>query len=255
MRPRVASDARHGTPIGGTFRNALTLWRLVCTVHSDAEVLARCPLLAGLPDADILAVAAVAQRRTVAAGEHVFMAGDVSRGLLVSASGRVKIYVLSPATGREVILTVDDQYGAVAELVALEGSTYPANGQAIDDVDLVIVDQAAFEQVLQRRPAIALHLMRSLGRRLRRLVGLIEQISFKEVVHRLAGYLLDESRGGLPLELDSNAAIAARLGTVPELVSRNLSRLHAGGALTMAGRTVTAVDEAQLREMAAAAGR
>lgn len=222
---------------------------------SDAEVLARCPLLAGLPDADIVALASAAQRRTIEAGAHVFMAGDPSRGLLVSAVGRVKIYVLSPATGREVVLTVEDQYGAVAELVALEGSNYPANGQAIDDVDLVIVDQAAFELVLQQRPIIALHLIRALGRRLRRLVGLIEQISFKEVVHRLAGYLLEETRGGLPLELDSNAAIAARLGTVPELVSRNLSRLHAGGAVSMTGRTVTAVDEEQLREMAATAGR
>jgi len=224
-------------------------------VHTDAEVLARCPLLAGLPDGDILALAAAAQRRPFAPGEHVFLAGDEPRGLLVSAAGRVKIYVLSPATGREVVLTVDDQFGAVAELVALEGATYPANGQAIDEVELVIVNQAAFENVLQQRPAIALHLMRSLGRRLRRLVGLIEQISFKEVVHRLAGYLLTEAQNGLPFVLDSNADIGARLGTVPELVSRNLSRLHAGGAVVMNGRTVTAVDTKQLREMAEAAGR
>lgn len=224
-------------------------------MYTDAEVLARCPLLAALPDNDILALAAVAQRRMFEAGEHVFLAGDESRGLLVSAAGRVKIYVLSPATGREVVLTVDDQFGSVAELVALEGGTYPANGQAIDALDVVIVDQAAFEDVLQQRPVIALHLMRSLGRRLRRLVGLIEQISFKEVVHRLAGYLLQEAEHGLPFVLDSNAAIAARLGTVPELVSRNLSRLHAGGGVIMTGRTVTGLDVEQLREMAEAAGR
>lgn len=222
---------------------------------SDAEVLARCPLLAGLPDSDIVALAAGAQRRSVAAGEHLFLAGDPSRGLLVSAAGRVKIYVLSPATGREVILTVDGQYSAIAELVALEGSTYPASGQALDDVELVIVDQAAFEAALTQHPAIALHLMRSVGRRLRRLVGLIEQISFKEVVHRLAGHLLAESRQGLPFHLGSNADIAAQLGTVPELVSRNLSRLHAAGAITMSGRTVTNVDGGQLQELAAAAGR
>jgi len=224
-------------------------------VLSDAEILARCPLLAGLPDDDLVAMATSAQRRRFAAGEHLFLAGDPSRGLLVSAAGRVKIYVLSPATGREVVLTVDDQYGAIAELVALEGSTYPANGQAIDDVDLVIIDQDAFEATLRQRPAIALHLMRSLGRRLRRLVGLIEQISFKEVVHRLAGHLLGEARGGVPFHLESNAEIAARLGTVPELVSRNLSRLHASGAIEMSGRTVTQVDVEQLQQLASAAGR
>lgn len=249
------ANVGHGTPIGLPFRNTSARWQVVCGVHTDAEVLARCPLLAGLPDADILALAAASQRRTFAAGEHVFLAGDESRGLMVSAAGRVRIYVLSPATGREVVLTVDDQFGAVAELVALEGSTYPANGQAIDAVDLVIVDQTAFETVLKQRPAIALHLMRSLGRRLRRLVGLIEQISFKEVVHRLAGYLLEEAGRGLPFVLASNADIAARLGTVPELVSRNLSRLHAGDAVVMSGRTVTSIDAEQLSGMAGSAGR
>src|SRR5690606_25535823 len=121
---RSANDG-HGTPIGIPFLDPAARSRLVCSVLSDAEVLARCPLLAGLPDDDILALAAAAQRRAFAAGEHVFLAGDASRGLLVSAAGRVRIYVLSPATGREVVLTVDGQFGAVAELVALEGASYP----------------------------------------------------------------------------------------------------------------------------------
>src|SRR5690606_37576910 len=91
--------------------------------HRDTVPRPRSALLAGLPDDDILALAAAAQRRAFAAGEHVFLAGDASRGLLVSAAGRVRIYVLSPATGREVVLTVDGQFGAVAELVALEGAS------------------------------------------------------------------------------------------------------------------------------------
>src|SRR5690606_41991337 len=105
------------------------------------------------------------------------------------------------------------------------------------------------------RPEIALHLMTMLGRRLRRLVALVEQISFQEVIHRLAAYLLSVADAGVPFVLDTNGAIAAQLGTVPELVSRNLSRLHAGGAITMSGRTVTRLDVAQLEEMATSAGR
>src|SRR5690606_19069601 len=63
--------------------------QLACTVLSDAEILARCPLLAGLPDGDLVALADAAQRRRFAAGEHLFLTGDPSRGLMVSAAGRV----------------------------------------------------------------------------------------------------------------------------------------------------------------------
>src|SRR5690606_15637773 len=167
----------------------------------------------------------------------------------------VKIFVLSPATGREMVLTVEREYGAVAELVALDGGEYPASAEAVVDSELVVIDQESFQQVVQERPAIALHLMRTIGRRLRRLVNLIEQISFKEVVHRLADYLLSESERGLPFQLETNAVIATRLGTVPELVSRNLGRIHAGGAVAMQGRTVVDVDVARLRELANSAGR
>ena len=90
---------------------------------------------------------------------------------------------------------------------------------------------------------------------LRRLVNLVEQISFQEVVHRLASYLLQEAELGLPFLLDTNGAIAAQLGTVPELVSRNLSRLHAGGVIILNGRSVTHIDREQLDEMSHSAGR
>ncbi|HRQ10247.1 MAG TPA: Crp/Fnr family transcriptional regulator, partial [Trueperaceae bacterium] len=116
-------------------------------------------------------------------------------------------------------------------------------------------EQSGFQRVLKERPQVALHLMGMLGRRLRRLVALVEQISFQEVIQRLARYLLEVAQSGVPFVLDTNGVIAAQLGTVPELVSRNLSRLHAGGIVELQGRKVTGLDFAQLEEMARSAGR
>jgi len=219
------------------------------------DVLARCPLLAGLPDDDIAALAACATRRRYAAGETLFLEGDPSHGLQVIAEGEVKVFLISPASGRELLLHYERRFGTVAELVALDGGTYPASAEAAEASELLVLEQAAFQRLLRERPGVALHLLRTLGRRLRRLVGLVEAISFQEVVHRLARYLLAAGAAGTPFTLDTNGAIAAQLGTVPELVSRNLSRLHAGGAITMSGRTVTRLDVAQLEEMATSAGR
>ena len=222
---------------------------------SAFDVLARCPLLAGLPDDDIEALAAGASRRSYDAGATLFLEGDASLGLQVIAQGEVKVYLISPASGRELLLHYERQFGTVAELVALDGGPYPASAQAVTDTTLVVVEHDRFVQVLTERPRVALHLMRSLGRNIRRMVALVNQISFQEVQHRLAGYLLRKAAHGLPFDLKTNAEIGARIGTVPELVSRNLSRLHTAGAIDMAGRTVVRIDEAALREMAEAAGR
>lgn len=222
---------------------------------TDAQVLARCPLFAELPDEDLVALAEVGYRRSLDAGEALFFAGEGSQGMHVVVKGTVKVFVVSPGSGREVVLTVEHPFNAVAELVALDGGTYPASAEAAEDSEVLILEQAGFQQVLRERPGVALHLMRMLGRRLRRLVGLVEAISFQEVVHRLASYLLKQARGGVPFTLDTNGAIAAQLGTVPELVSRNLSRLHAGHAISMTGRTVTGLDHEQLEAMAHSVGR
>lgn len=222
---------------------------------SDVQVLARCPLFAELPEADLEALAVVTYRRRLQTGETVFFADEEAQGMHVVVSGRVKIFVVSPASGREVVLSMERPFGTVAELVALDGGTYPASAEAAEPSELLVLDQAGFQRVLHDRPGVALHLMRMLGRRLRRLVGLLEALSFQEVVHRLAAYLLAEAAKGMPFVLATNAEIAAQLGTVPELVSRNLSRLLAGEIISMDGRMVSGIDARQLEEMAQSAGR
>jgi CRP-like cAMP-binding protein len=110
--------------------------------------------------------------------------GNHPEGLHIVVSGRIKIFVLSPESGREVVLTTEHPYSAVAELPSLDGGTYPANAQALEDSRTLFLEQTAFLGVLRERPAISSHLIRTLGQRLRRLVGLVEQLSFQEVVHR-----------------------------------------------------------------------
>lgn len=222
---------------------------------SAAEVLARCPLFAELGRADIEALAAVAYRRVHAAGEELFLVGEKPRSLAVVVTGRVLIYLISPATGREVVLTVEHPHNSIAELVSLDGGTFPANARSVVETELLHLDQEGLERVLVERPRVALHLLRTLGRRLRRLVALVEQISFQEVVARLAADILGEAAAGLPVQLGTNAEIAGRVGTVPELVSRNLARLHMSGAIRLEGRQVLEIDRQQLAEMAGTASR
>ena len=219
------------------------------------DVLARCPLFTELDGQEIAALAAIATRRRYRDGEDVFLAGEASIGLAIVVLGQVAIYVLSPQSGRELVLTVERPYSSVAELAAFDRGPYPANARARGDTELLVLETERLEAVLGQRPRISRHLLHTVGRRLRRLVAVVEQISFQEVVHRLAAHLLERAGGGTTFELGTNADIAAQIGTVPELVSRNLSRLHASGSLVLEGRKVLALDRAALEHLARSASR
>jgi CRP/FNR family transcriptional regulator len=88
--------------------------------------------------------------------------------------------------------------------------------------------------------------LRVVGLRLRRLVGIIEELSFTTVRRRLASYLfrLAQREGaktaeGVEITLPAgNQEVAAQIGTVRELVSRNLSRFQQEGILKVDGRMV-----------------
>jgi CRP/FNR family transcriptional regulator len=212
------------------------------------DVLVRCPPFAALSDDDVRALAAIARWRRYERGATMFLAGDRPEGLHVMAAGSCRIYVLSPRTGREIDLATEQPYRTVAELPSFDGGPYPAHAQALEDTTTLFLEQAAFDRLLLERPSLAVHLLRTMGARLRRLVGLVERLSFQEVVQRLAAYLLERAARGVPFALEANAAIAAEIGTVPELVSRNLARLHQAGAIVLDGRTVARADLVSLRE-------
>jgi CRP-like cAMP-binding protein len=97
---------------------------------------------------------------------------------------------------------------------------------------------------------VALKVLAVVGSRLRRLVAIIEDLSFTTVRQRLISLLLrlaqeggDATKQGVRVELTAtHQDLAAELGTVRELVSRNLSRLQAEGLLEVDGRTIIVRD-------------
>jgi CRP/FNR family transcriptional regulator len=90
----------------------------------------------------------------------------------------------------------------------------------------------------------------TVGARLRRLVGIIEELSFTTIRQRLISALvrLAESEGtkterGIEFQLPaSHQELANQLGTVRELISRNLMRLQAEGLLDVDARQIVVKD-------------
>jgi len=209
-------------------------------------ILKSVPFLDGLSKGEIEALAERAVVRPLATDEILFEQGEPAQGMHVVASGSVKVTKLSES-GREQILTIERSGQSIAEVPLFDGGPYPASAVALEPSEILFVPRAEFLALLRRHPEIAIHLLAYIGRRLRQLVFLVEELSLKEVGQRLALFLLQQaarSEGDQPeLELMmSNQEIAARIGTVRELVSRGLGRLKNTGLIAVEGRVIRILD-------------
>ncbi len=218
-----------------------------------ASLLAKVPIFADLNDKELKFITDRAVSHRFAAAELIFSEGDPCNGLYVVESGRVRIFKTSPS-GREQVLGLEFAGNSVAELPVFDGGKYPASASAIEDSVLLFISRRDFQSLCLEHPEVALKVLRVIGLRLRRLVAIIEELSFTTVRHRLAAVLLrmarHEAHGSernVSFTLNvTNQELAAQIGTVRELVSRNLSRLQADGIIHMEGKIITVPDLAAL---------
>jgi len=209
------------------------------------QTLARVPIFSGLTESELLFLAQRAVPRHFSTGETVFGEGQPCAGLYVVESGHIRIFKSSPG-GREQVLSIDGPGSSVAELPVFDGGSYPASVTAVDEATLLFVSKQDFQSLCLAHPEVALKVLRVVGARLRRLVGIIEELSFTTVRHRLASFLLRVAKKegkrtseGVEIVMPvSNQELASQIGTVRELVSRNLSRLQGEGIIKIDGRTV-----------------
>jgi len=214
------------------------------------QILKATPLFAALDESEVNSMAERCGSRAFAAGEMLFAEGEPCKGLYIVVSGRVRIFKTA-ATGREQVLTVEGPGASVAELPVFDGGSYPASGAAMERTEVLFISRADLRALCLEKPEVSLKMLQVVGQRLRRLVGIIEELSFTTVRHRLISWLLRaastegrRSERGLVISLHgSHQELAAQIGTVRELVSRNLARLQAQSFIEMSGREITILDK------------
>jgi CRP/FNR family transcriptional regulator len=222
--------------------------------ENHETVLRQTPLFATLSEAEMRALRARVTSRRFQKGELLFNEGDPCTGLFLVARGKVRIFKLSPS-GREQVLAVEAPGSSFAELPVFDGGNYPASASALEDVEVLFISRKDFQGFCREHPDVALKVIAVVGARLRRLVGIIEDLSFTTVRQRLIAVILrmaqtsgTPTKEGIQVELTrSHQDLAAELGTVRELVSRNLSRLQAEGFLDVDGRRILVKDLAGLK--------
>ncbi len=221
------------------------------------ERLKRYPLFSSLPARPLADVAAFSELLKVSKGAMLFYQGDPATAFYMLEYGRVKIYRSSPE-GREQILHMAESGQTFAEAAVLSMPNYPAHASAMEESLLIKVPRVPFERLISEHSNVARALLAGQAMWLRRLVDLNASLSLESVASRLARYLISTAENAglevtdgvaMPLETKKNT-IAAQLGTVPETLSRNFSKLERSGLLRREGKTVMLLDAEKLIDLA-----
>ena len=215
--------------------------------------IAAIPLFEGLSRGQHEALARIAINRSYRKGQTIFSEGDEGVGFYAIISGRVKIFKLSPE-GKEQILHIMGPGEIFGEVPVFAGREYPANAEAHINSSLLFFPRNSFIQLVKKDPSLSLNMLALLSSRLRKFAALIEDLSLKEVPARLAAYLLylsNRSSNKDEFDLDiSKGQLASILGTIPETLSRILSKMGRQALIKSEGSRMRILDRTTLEEIA-----
>ncbi len=218
--------------------------------HSETRLalLRRLPYFATLDEGVVRTAASLVVRRTCEAGEVVMLEGEPCAGLFIVQSGRVKILRLS-LEGREQIVHFAGPGESFNEVAVFDGGPNPATVEAIEPAELLVIERSVMWDLFCRYPQLAQSVVAVLAARCRHLLALVESLSLHSVTARLAHLLLEQAaRPDAPAL--TRAQMAARLGTVREMVSRSLKELVSEGLIRLEGARIVIVDREGLARRA-----
>lgn len=215
-----------------------------------AATLRSCQLFFGLPPAELEAIAEFSLLRSVAKGSYLFREGDPSEGFYVVQKGAINVHRVS-LTGKEQVIYVFRPGESLAEASLAGGRGYPANARAIEASTVVVIPKAPFLELIRRRPELGLRMLGSMSQHLRVLVGLVEDLTLKDVETRVLNWITKRcpasASGAAEIELGmTKRVLAAQLATTSETLSRTFAKLRDDGVADVRGAKIRVPDVARL---------
>ncbi|MDR3153925.1 MAG: Crp/Fnr family transcriptional regulator [Deltaproteobacteria bacterium] len=203
------------------------------------------PFFEALPEETLRSLALLAAPRSWGAGDLIFAKGDRASGFHAVGEGRVRIFVSDPS-GKERTLKIAGPGELFGEAAVFQGEGYPASSAALTAALTYFFPRDAMLRLIAENPELAFATFGILSARLRHFADLLEG-SLKELLPRLAGYLLAlPEEGGLVRLPAPKAEVARHLGVTAESLSRTLGELKSMGLAEEREAGLFALDRARL---------
>lgn len=220
-------------------------------VLANAAALRRASLFSNLTDEQLQQVSALLKERRYHKGEIIFHQGDPGGCLYLVASGRVRIYLVSP-DGREATVRIYSRGSAFGEFSVLDGQPRSASAAARTEVTTLVLYREDFMALLREHFGLVERLFAMLTERLRYTTHYSEQLAFLSVTGRVANVLLqlasidaDPVQPAL-LEL-TQEELASFANTTREWVNRLLHDFAGKGLIELRRGAITVIDRAGLQ--------
>lgn len=223
---------------------------LATSQDEKISFLRKCRYLSSLQDDLFMTLTHGTSLRRYDPGEIVCWQEDPCEGLFMIRKGSVKLFKLS-GKGRELILRVSEEGDTFNEVPVFDGGPNVVNVAALESSEIWVVDQSLIRQLLKENPEMSEAVIINLSKNLRMMVTLIEELSFYQVTTRLArliNHLPTEQLEGSFSQRITQDQMAARLGTVREVVARSLRDLERSGAIRVERRQIQVVNQQILNE-------
>jgi len=180
-------------------------------------------------------------------GDVLMWEGDPCNGLHIMEQGSAKIYRLSPQ-GRQYIVRILQEGDTFAEVPAFDGGMNPVNVEALETCRVWVIESEKLRALVLAHPTFAQKVLVNFGEMLRGMVRMVSEMAFYQVTHRLARLISE-----LPAESQraphwTQEQLAARLGTVREVVARSLKELERSGAIRIEDRRIQVADQGVLQQ-------
>lgn len=201
-------------------------------------------MFSGLSPEDITTIAGFAVLRNLDRDEYLFRQGDESIGCYIIQRGAINVHRVNPA-GKEQVVHVFRAGESLAEGALASPTGYPADARAVEPSTVLIIPKTPFLGFIGRRPDLALRMLGSMSAHLRILVGMLDDITLKDVESRLLNWLIKQSgdtHDNIITLSGTKRVLAAELGTSSETLSRTLGKLRNEKLITVEARTITVHD-------------
>jgi CRP/FNR family transcriptional regulator len=218
------------------------------------NTLRNCQLFVGLPATDVEAMAAFIVTKHLKKGDYLFREGDRSEGFYVVQKGGINIHRVS-ASGKEQVIHLFRPTESFAEASLASSGGYPADARATETSTVLLVPKTEFVNLLRRRPELALRMLGSMSQHLRVLVGLVDDLTLKDMETRVANWLLNRcprpiGNREVEIKLDrTKRVLAAEFGATSETLSRTLGKFRDQKLIQVSGQTITVKRPRELAEL------
>jgi CRP/FNR family transcriptional regulator len=216
----------------------------------EVSFLHESPYFSNLSDEELNLIHKLVFEKEFQRGDLIALEGEAAGALYFVFSGAVKIFKTS-ADGKEQILSVARPGESFNDVPVFDGASSPFGAQAMGPVVIYGIEKRDLEAILRGHPQVALNVINVLAGRVRHLTSLVEDLSFRPVIGRVAKILLEYAGNGPgSAQRLTQQEMAAMAGTAREVVARSLKALESKRALRMERHRIVITDREALKDIA-----